>query len=292
MIIVSESAVQVKIDDRARLLMAVLAAGHWPDMEQVQAPHAVHPHTKQVRRHVQGLAHHPAVIGLNQALAESIPMSDLFSAAIRCRWPDFEQLDTLPALLAGAGWVNDLADFRRVSTMESFWSKHESSWEESRSELEAVFQGRRLISFLERVTERSEKRPVLLMPSIVYPMLRPILADSSSELLMILPPAKAWGESPPWPFGEDPAWVIAQTCRYLIPHFTRDMLSQLDETRQALLQHAVVTVCLEREFDEAEAMAYMVRIRKEEALPQLSMAVESVREFLVEPANGSLIDVI
>jgi len=106
------------------------------------------------------------------------------------------------------------------------------------------------------------------------------LAETAAVLFMILPPAKAWGESPPWPFGEDPGWVIAQSCYYLVQHFLADELAQMDETGQSLLTYAAVTLCLEEEFDEAEAMTYLVQKKKEQKLPRLPLAVELLRDYL------------
>jgi hypothetical protein len=107
---------------------------------------------------------------------------------------------------------------------------------------------------------------------------------------MILPPAKAWGESPPWPFGEDPGWVIAQSCFYLVHHFLADTLAQMNETQGGLLTYAAVTLCLEKEFDEAEAMTYLVQKKKEQNLPRLPLAVELLRNYLAEPGEHSLLE--
>jgi hypothetical protein len=270
--------------------MAALAASNWPGLEQSETPHAVHSHSKQVVRHVRPYRNHPAVIQLNRALSLGIPLRDLFSAAIRCRRKTMEPLEPLPDSLADGVLVGALADFGCESDIESFWKDHESPWQRAISECEAIFQRRRLISLLQRISKLEERRQVLVMPAIVFPMLHPVLAVSSRELQMIVPPAKAWGESPPWPFGEDPAWVVAQVCGSLAVHFLGGTFSQLDHTRQALLQHAVIAVCLEREFDEAEGMAYMVRNRKELDLPQLPRVIGSIRDFLADPGNKPLID--
>jgi hypothetical protein len=51
-----------------------------------------------------------------------------------------------------------------------------------------------------------------------------------------------------------------------------------------------VTLCLEEEFDEAEAMTYLVQKKKEQNLPNLPLAVELLRDYLVERDGRSLLD--
>ena len=42
MIIVSDIRANIVVDDRARLVMAILSVSDWPAIEQAQQPHAVH----------------------------------------------------------------------------------------------------------------------------------------------------------------------------------------------------------------------------------------------------------
>ena len=51
-----------------------------------------------------------------------------------------------------------------------------------------------------------------------------------------------------------------------------------------------MTLCLEGEFDEAEAMAYLVRSKKEHSLPKLPLVVEELRDYLAAPKSRSLAD--
>ena len=81
--------IDISLDDRARLVTAVLAASHWPELEQQQTPHAVHPHSKRTGYHVESAKTHTAVTQLNQGLANGISLSDYFAAALRCSWPNF-----------------------------------------------------------------------------------------------------------------------------------------------------------------------------------------------------------
>lgn len=273
------SELNVVIDERARLVTAVLAASSWPDKEQEQAPHAVHPHSKQLRQFAAPFRRHAVVAGVNAGLAEKMDVTDFFTAALRCTWPDLTPLEALPARV-GQMWVDALADFARETAVADFWAAHTGPWEEARAGLETIFAHSQMMTFLGQLLGRPIPKDVAVMPTVTYPMLNPVLAETADTLFFILPPAKAWGESPPWPHGEDPGWVIAQTGWHLTGHFLRDTLAELDEAGRALLRHAAVTLCLEADFDEAEAMAYLVRSKKEHNLPRLPLVVEQLRDYL------------
>ena len=283
------SEVIVSLDNRARLVTAVLAASHWPKLEQQQTPHAVHPHSKQTAYLVEPAAGHPAVTILNQGLAQDIPLSDYFSAALRCSWPGFTPQEPLPASPADRAWVNALPGFYQQTDLATFWQKESESWQTAYDELSAIFRDSHLSPFLRQLCGEAWAK-VVIVPTVVYPLLKPVLAETAAALYMILPPAKAWGESPPWPFGEDPGWVIAQSCFHLVQYFLADTLAQMDEMQQGLLTYAAVTLCLEKEFDEAEAMTYLVQKKKEQKLPRLPLAVETLRDYLAEPDGRSLLE--
>ncbi len=279
---------KVVVDDRARLVTAALAASDWPVYEQDQAPHAVHAHSKQLRQFMQPYRTHPAVVGVNVGLAQGTAVSDFFTAALRCTWPGLEPTEPLPYSLRDGIWLQALADFGRETAVAGFWNEHAAQWQAAQAGLARIFGESDIISFISQLLSSPVSRKTAVMPTITYPMLNPVLANTAEALFFILPPAKAWGESPPWPHGEDPGWAVAQTCRHLAAHFLKSSLEPLDETGQKLLIHAAVTLCLANDFDEAEAMAYLVRIKKERNLPRLPLIVEKLREHLAAADGRSL----
>ena len=283
------SELNVVIDERVRLVTAVLAASHWPEMEQAQTTHAVHPHSKQVKQWVRPFQNHRAVQRVNDSFGANVGVDSLFTAVLRCGWSDKINITAPPA--GAQDWIKSLADFAVQSKMLDFWADHAQPWDEARTGLDVIFSRSQIISFLGQLLGQTVAKNVAVMPTVTYPMLNPVLAETDDTVFFILPPAKAWGESPPWPHGEDPGWVIAQTCWHLANHFLADTLGELDEINQALLLHAAVTLCLEADFDEAEAMAYLVRSKKEHNLPRLPRVVEQLRDYL--NGNGrSLVSVI
>ncbi len=282
------SQIIVSLDNRARAVTAVLSISDWPAMEQAIAPHAVHPHSKQTTYFVEAHGEKPAVSLLNQGLANGATLVDFFTAAQRCSWPDFAPQDKLPAALADSKWVAAMANFVAASNIKTQWRDDGEPWQTAHDDLTAVYQDSKLPGFIRKLCGESMDKPVTIIPTVVYPMLEPVIAETADTVYMILPPAKAWGESPPWPYGEDHGWVIAQSCYYLLRHFLRNILAQKDETQQGLLIYSAVTLCLEEEFDEAESMTYLVQKKREQKLPTLPLAVENLRDYLEAPAEHTL----
>jgi hypothetical protein len=267
---VSDSRVEIVIDDTLRLVTAVLAAGDWPNLEQAQLTHAVHPHAKKMRQFVAGYKIHPAVIWTNQVIKRGESLDDVFTAVFQnVQQEAFE-------------------DFQTDTRLQAFWQEHAADWNEAQSDLTRIFVESRLPVFLHQISDDPISQTIRIMPNLVYPSLAPILVSDFDTLTLIQPPPKAVGESPPWPYGEDPGWVQANVCRRLVQFALADTLEMLPEDQQALLTHAAVTVYLETAVDEGEAMAYMVRSKKQHSLPTLPLVVERLRDYLAGD-NGRLI---
>lgn len=285
----SEQKIEVGMNEQARLVTAVLAASSWPEREQAQTTHAVHPHSKQTKQYLVDYKGLTAVGELNAALEAEISLVDIFTAAVRCSWPDLTPQEEIPAGLES--WAGALADFSRATAIDTFWSTHSADWDEALDGLNGILKDKDIAGFIEKLTGKPLPKPVVVMPTITYPLLNPVIAETADEIIFILPPAKAWGESPPWPHGEDPGWVVIQTCWYLCEFFMLDVLADLDDTQKALLLHSAVTLCLESELEE-EMMAYLVRAKKEHSLPQLPLTVENLRDYLANPEGKELTSVV
>lgn len=273
--------IKVEIKDRTRLVMAVLAASDWPQHEQSQRTHAVHAHAKETRRFVQPYASHPAVIYANDAIARNVPLSDLFAAALRSTWPELHPYEQMPGPLLDGKWVQLLHEFLRdTAVAERFWSPHRALWDEAVADLADIFAASPLLSYLTTLTQRPLPQTVIVMPNLVFPALQTVLAETKQNLYVIVPPPLAVGESPPWPFREDPPTVQVAVCHALIDHLLADTLANLDDTQAATLLHAITTLFLETAVDEGEAMAYLVRAKKQHKLPTLPLVVENLRQQL------------
>jgi hypothetical protein len=281
------STISIKIDDRARLVTAVLAASDWPDEEQKQLTHAVHPHAKQTRHFVQKYKYHQAVRGINEALLNGVTLEELFSTAVRCTWPTFEPAEPLPHLLKIERWARSLADFEHDTEIaETFWPAHDDVWQEAVTALTNIFQDGRVAAFLERLTKTPITPEIAIMPNLVYPALTPVLATAETTLYLLLPPPKAVGESPPWPYSEDPPHVVATVCQELAVRLMADQLALLERPQWELFRHAATALCLEAAVDEFESQAYLLRIKKANDLPQLPAVTEQLRRYLAGELAG------
>lgn len=283
--------IKVKVDDRARLVTAVLAASTWPDEEQAQLTHAVHPHAKQTRHFVSNFAKHPAVIGMNQAWLNGVELDSMFSAAARCQWPSFitTPRETLPRVLQIESWTQSLAKFAQDTNIANlFWPQHQAIWDAATAEMRTIFQNNHLLTFIEQVKGTPISQTVQVMPNLVYPALRAVLATSNQTLYLLIPPPKAVGESPPWPYSEDPGWVIAFATRKLLRHIFAEELHDLEDEQEQMFIHAAAVLALEHTLDEFEGQAYLLRHKKEDNLPGLPDLVEKLRAYIASDSTRTI----
>jgi len=286
------STLTITIDERLRLVTAVLATSNWPAEEQAQLTHAVHPQAKQVRHFVQPFASHPAVNGANEALLNGVPLPDLFSAALRSTWPGFTPTADLPHVLKINDWVQALADFARDSSIETlFWGPQTAVWQEAQAALQTIFPDDRLLTVLGQLGHVADTA-VLLMPNLVFPALTPVVATAHDTLALLLPPPKAVGESPPWPFDEDPGWVVATVTEQLAPHLLAADLAQLSTDQQPIATYLAAAHCLAALLDDFEAQAYLLRAKKAHHLPQLPALFAQLQEEVLKGNGRALISLL
>ena len=276
----------IKIDERLRLVTAVLAVSDWSTDEQDQLTHAVHPQAKQVRQFVAPFSSHPAVKGANEALINGVELADLFSAALRCAWPDFTPTAELPNVLKIKEWLHSLANFAYATAVATeFWPQQTAVWQEAVTALKSIFSSDGLLNSLAQLGDSGMETAVSLMPNLIFPALSPVVATTDGALTLLLPPPKAVGESPPWPFDEDPGWVVATVCQELIPYLLVNEIDKLDGSERPLAIHVSVAHCLAQMLDEFEAQAYLLRAKKEQKLPQLPTLFAQLQTE-IEKGNG------
>jgi hypothetical protein len=285
------SNLAVRLDNRARLVSAVLAASQWPEREQAQERHAVDPYAKLTRQYLAEFTSHPAAQLVNQGLDKGIPVEEFFTAALRCQWPTFEPAEPLPPALADGDWPAQLDHFYTDTAIAAFfWADHQALWDEVTNDLTRIFQSTPLPAFLGDLRGRPLEKEIVVVPNPLFPALRSIISETAAANYLILPLPKAYGESPPWPYREGVDWVLAESCLQLTSLLLADQLAQAGPDKAALLKQAAVVLFLEKAINEAEARAYLVRSKKQYQLPQLPTAVENLRAHLANPQGKGIID--
>lgn len=278
------SKVQVEVVNQVRLVAAILAASEWPVYEQEQrGAHAVHPHAKATRHYASDYDDHPAGAFINTTLQNNtLNLADLFSTALRCNWPMFDPQEALPS--AYTELPEHLADFYVDSAVAAFfWADHEALWAEAVADLKRIFATNQLADFLGKLAGDTLEQDIIVSPNLVYPALTPVVATTAGAIYLILPPPKAVGESPPWPYRDGADWVLAESCYQLLEQV---LPTDLTAEQHTYLRHAATVVFLEQTQDEAAALFYMVRQQKENKLTDLPAIVEKVRNHVQNPTDA------
>ena len=252
------SEIMIGLAPQIRLIGLALAASSWPQREQATLTHAVHPHAKRTRQWLHSASTHVAVLQLDAQLEDGVSLSALYEKG-----------------LVDEVWRAQLAAFAdETAVLTEFVPAHEAVWETAVAELREIIVIEKLTDFLRRLCCETAVPPLHIHPNLLYPALTPVLAKTESAWHLLLPPPKAVGESPPWPYAEDPGWVVAQLCAVLLP----SLLSIPAEPDGWL--HALTAVCLGELVDEFEAQAYTLRSKKQHKLPQLPQMVAQVEVYL------------
>lgn len=295
------SDVLVQIDDRARLLATALAATDFPEREQQRRPHGVHPHARAVRRAVASQAQHPAAQSLQKLIAHGASADALFRLVFSA-----EAGEELP-------FAGQISDFRTASGGPALWASEEA-WDSSLADLQRAFAsvhlGRFFAPFLGSLNER-----FVVLPNLLYPSEDEIVLRERDDLILIVPPRVAWGESPPWPYGDDPAHVYRAAVAgfgsvlvraYLAAHpqaveaASRTSLplpAALAEQHTGWAEQFALIFCasavalfLEDTLGRREAEAYLLLERRLRGLDVLPAAVGVLRRYRDEQAAGKTSD--
>lgn len=261
-----ESAIDIGVENKVRLFSALLAASNWPQIEQQQKPHAVHPHTKQTMQWVSQHRDHPAVQHINHALAKGIQLADLLTAVLT---PSTSE------------WHQGVDEFRQVTELDNkFWPQVDPIWQTAVVECAEIFKACPLPDLMQKLGARY--LPIKIMPSLSFPMLNPVVSRTTHFRFLLLPPPKAWGESPPWPYKEDPIWVVVEAGRALLDSGLAPVLVEMTPENRDKIVQAAVAVCLGQMFDSFEQQAFVVRIKKEMKMADLAQVTTRVETWLAK----------
>lgn len=310
----NQQDVSVRLDDRIRLMSAVLAATDWPDKAQERQPHGTHAHSRATRKYLEPFKKHEAVQAMQSLLTQGAPLEAMFTFAVQMSWPGLELAE--PPHWVPSHWNVQLRDFYEKANLAKWWKDEEVVWKNSVTESDKMLKGISLKPFLKPfLGEISEN--LVFIPNISFPTDQEVGLRHNNELLCIAPPRLAWGDSPPWPFDEDPGYIyrsaVSQFGRILMLAYLRantDKLTTITETPLPvsdqfrakyptwqeqfanLFVAASSALYLEKTISKAEANAYVLMERKTNGMVILPGMVSVLRRYQTEVEKGRYKDLL
>jgi hypothetical protein len=304
----TSQAIQVRIDDRARLMSAVLSATHWPDIEQQSKRHRAHAHARNTTKWVSDQANHPAVHALQTLLDQHTPLEAIYTYALTLSWP--ELIPRIPLPWAPLHWNEQLGDFYVKTRLDEWWAEENETWALALDQTQKIaVQADPYRFFRPFVGEIDEQ--LTLMPNASYPSDREIGVRLDGELFCLVPPRVAWGDNAPWPFDEDPAHIfrgaLAEYGRLLMVAYLRQKAAEVAPLANAplpvedgfrethptwsdqftdLFVTGAVAIFLEQAISPKEAKAYILMENKAHGVTILPGVVSVLKRYLSEYEEG------
>lgn len=303
--------VLVKLDDRVRLMSAVLAATDFPEKSQQRKPHGTHAHARATRKYLSDYGQHPAIKMTQTLLDQGTPLEALFTLAMRYNLPDMRLNGDVPTWLP-AGYGDQLREFYLAADIEGLWRKERQVWDKALAEVQRVFGSANFKTFLQPFVDDIAENLVFI-PNISYPTDRELGLRLDNQLICIAPPPLAWGDSPPWPYDEDTMLMhsfkvsLVQYGRLILTKMLRENAEQVREAAEIelplndqfraqfptweeqfveLFVTAVVAMYLEAHLNEAEYKSFMLMERKVRGMNILPGTVSVIRRYLQEKGGA------
>ncbi len=309
--------VHVRLDDRVRLMSALLAATDFPEKSQRRKPHGTHAHARATRKLLADSAQHPAVQTTQALLDQSTPLEALYTLALNISLPDVQLTGEAPAWMP-LGYIEKVRDFYTSTGLAGFWHKERHLWEKAELEAQHVFYSanfrRFLLPFLDQIDEQ-----FVFIPNISYPTDHELGVRHNGQLICIAPPPIAWGDNPPWPYDEESMRMhsyraaLAQFGRLVLTQYLHANSEKLSEAAQVelplneqfrttfptweeqfieLFVTAVVAMYLEQHMNEAEYKSFVLMERKMRGINILPGTVSVLRRYLQEKGGSKYSNLI
>ena len=300
--------VNVVIDDRVRLMSAVLALTDWPSREQQRQRFRPHVHARRTAVELESYRDHPSVKTLQWVLDLGLSLESVYMYGLNLKWPQMRQVSRLP--WAPDGWEEDLADFRKQTHLEAWWAESRLDWQLAQEQTSQLVRDLDLGGFLEPFVGPVDET-LVLMPNVSFPSASSVGVRVNGHLVCIAPPRRAWGDNEPWPFDEDPGHIygclIFQYGRLLLSEYLRrnpDAVEAaekvplpqegLDQAQRstwsdqftALVATGLVALFLEQSLGKPEAQAYILMTERTEGLKTLAAVVHVLKRYLVAYQQG------
>lgn len=300
--------VTVRLDDRVRLMSALLAATPYPERAQQKRPHGTHAHARATRKYLDEWRAHPAATGLQSLIDQGAPLDALFTLVLALKMPEMT-FAQLPRWVP-ADWDTQLHRFYDEANIAGWWQEETEAWSRSLIESRTMFEGVQLKPLFEPFVGKISEQFVFL-PNISYPTDMELALRVGTSLVAIVPPPLAWGDSAPWAFDRDLGHVYRAAIvaygrllmsQYLRQHADRiaeaastplplnDQMKALYPTWQeqftAYFLAGLVAIYLEERVGPQEARGYVLMERKTRGMAALPAVVSVLRRYLGEYEAG------
>lgn len=308
---ITTTAVTITLDDRLRLMATALAATSFPEVAQQRRRHHAHAHARATIKymHENGYRTHPAIQTLQGLLDQNTPLEALFTLMMFFDPTTFDIAH--PPRWMPAGWNRQLKDFCETCKLHDYWVNNRTPWENAEAQAQKVFASVHfkefLLPFLGEIQE-----DLLFMPNICYPADDEIGIRVANQLIAIIPPPQAWGDSPPWAYDEETMLqhsyraALAAYGRLLLTAYLRTNAEKVQEAAKkelpvtdqfkalhpewedqfiGLFIAAAVAMYMEDYVSEAEAKAYLVMEKKARGMTILPATISVLRRYLQERGN-------
>jgi hypothetical protein len=309
-----ERSITVRIDDRVRLLAAILSLTDWPEREQAEQPHGVHPHTRATRRFLADLADHAVVQSTQAVLNAGHTPEHLLSFAAHLKGPELLAPGELPTWVPD-GWPTQVRDFYQMAGLPDLWNDEADVWNQAVVEAEEIFLVDLDMHGLLDALFGPRTEALVFQPNLCYPTNQSISFRYGSELFCVSPPRIAWGDNPPWPYDDDPAWAYATAfgafARLLLKEYLNAHPGDAEVAKTASLhlpedfrqrnpdwfeQFAVVfvggaaAIFLSNTLGKAEADAFILMENKAQGFDVLPGVVSTLETYLTGHEAGRFTD--
>ncbi len=300
--------IQIRLDDRIRLMSAVLSATSWPENEQVRIRHRAHVHARNTSKRLVASVKHPAVQTLQALLDQNTPLEAIFTYALSLSWPDLTLAQ--PPAWTPPHWNEQLADFFDQTALADWWADEDELWQRALDQTEKTVSDTDLYTFFKPfIGEIGEQ--FVLVPNICYPTDTEVGARLDNELVCIVPPRIAWGDNEPWPFDDDAGHLfrgaLSEYGRLLLVAYLRHKAAEVaplagtplpvnDAFRAthptwgdqftSLFVAGSVAIFLEQQVSPKEARAYILMENKLHGMSILPGVVSVLKRYLSEQADG------
>jgi hypothetical protein len=264
------STVEVRVDDNLRLAGALLAAGSWPDHEQSIKPYKPHRTAEHAHKYFAAHKGHAAVQGAAALAGQGL--GQLFRHALNGDWPASIPVD----------------DFKSAAQPENFWNDSQADWQEAEFDARLALTHGSLGQFLDDLLGPQSRR-LVMFPNLLFPGLVAVAVASTSEIVAVVPPPKAWGTSPPWRYKERRDEVLAQVSETFAQFIFETGLPAAHAALKARAPAfgAAAAVLFVREAEgQAAGDQYMVMEKKAHGLPRLPAVVDALAPLLAGRRAG------